>query len=487
MIFSFLTKNFKSHNLKRIFILSFLLLSFSCSEKNPNIVHVNEKPPVGIFQLKQTKIDIPTVDFEHAIFYDEFGYPHVNFQKFDRLNPKQMNKSFDAIILENKYIKLTLLPGKGKPYSFIYKVTGHEEFFNSSVAQVLGSPNKLGWWYALGGVEYTMPDEEHGDTWAAKWNWQILRDTDDKKTVRMTVNEKRSGLRETIDISIVPDKSYYESTITITNPTIKSIEFQHWINPMWAPGGKGEITPNTEFIIPTKSVYVTDRPFNDWMLVYHPQKNREQSYSDNPMRFLSGWKNIGDLLTRQLEYGFYSAFSHDQNEGIVRVFPKDKNPGCNVWAWGVNPPIETRRQFSGNDTCLGYVEMWGGITSGFDEYFKLEPGDSISWTEWMYPYHQTSGLHWANKDFGLTFLKSQTNEYSIRLCPSGDLKDVQCLIISKDSDEILFKVYFDNFSPKSELLEFTQKIDDQNVELVVIQNEKELVRLQAEEQKLIFI
>jgi hypothetical protein len=303
----------------------------------------------------------------------------------------------------------------------------------------------------------------------------------------MTVDERRYGLKETIDISIFPYKSYFETRINITNPTQKQIEFQHWINPMWAPGGTGEITSNTEFIVPTDSVYVTDRSFNDWMLNYHPQKSREQSYQNNPMRFLTGWKNTGDLLAGKLEHGFYSAFSHDQNEGIVRVFPKDKNPGCNIWAWGINPAPEIRRHFSGNDTCLGYVEMWGGITNSFDEYGKLESGDSISWTEWMYPYHQTSGLHWANQDFGITFFRSHSNEYSIRLCPSGDLHDIQCSLVSKDTGDTLFQVHFDHFFPQSDIPEFTKKFDDEQIELVVIQHKKVLVRLQAIEQNLIFM
>jgi hypothetical protein len=116
-----------------------------------------------------------------------------------------------------------LIPGKGKPYSFIYKVTGHEEFFIPSLAQAhVGSPNKLGWWFAFGGVEYTLPDQEHGETWAAKWSWEIIEDSSLKKTVRMKVKELRYGLEESIDISIYPDKSYYEAAINIKNSTIPS-------------------------------------------------------------------------------------------------------------------------------------------------------------------------------------------------------------------------------------------------------------------------
>lgn len=418
-------------------------------------------------------------DFQKVLARNELDYSRVDFKKLDRENTEKVMKTFDAIILENKYIKLTLIPVKGKPYSFIYKATGHEEFFIPSVAQAFGSPNKLGWWFALGGVEYTLPDNEHGETWAAKWNWEIVEDSPLKKTVRMKVKELRYGLEETIDISIYPDKSYFEAIVTIINPTDKPIRFQHWINPMWVPGGQGEITEHTEFIIPTGHVYVTDRKFNDWMLDYHPQRNRKQSYNNSPLRFLSGWKNTGDLLACKLEHGFYSAFSHDENEGIIRVLPKDKNPGCNIWVWGVNPDPKTRQRFSGNEKCRGYVEMWGGITHGFDEYYHLNPDEKISWTEWMYPYHQTKGLHYANKDFSVTFTHLPDGEYIFRLCPVGDISDIECKIVSVKNKETRLHVVFDDIYPMKKLPQFILSTSEENLEVVILQNNKEVIRLSA--------
>ncbi len=465
----------------KLLLLISVILFVSCQRTTQEVhpIHINEKPEEGIFKLAQTKIDIACVDFDNALSIDKLGYLRVDFNKFKRDTVGVIIKTFNAVILENRYTKLTLIPGKGKPYSLIYKVTGHEEFFIPAVAQVLGSPNKLGWWFALGGVEYTLPDEEHGETWAAKWSWEIVEDSPLKKTVRMKVKELRYGLEETIEISMYPDKSFYEAAITIKNPTDKPVRFQHWINPMWAPGGQGEITEHTEFIMPTKQVYVTDRKFNDWMLNYHPQRSRKQSYKNSPLRFLSGWKSTGDLLASELEYGFYSAFSHDENEGIVRIFPLEKNPGCNIWAWGINPDPATRKRFSGSQDCRGYVEMWGGITHGFDEYYQLDPDEEISWKEWMYPFHQTKGLHYANKDFAVTFTHLPDGEHIFCLCPTGDISDIECKIVSVKSNETRLHVVFDNIYPMKKLPQFTLGSSKEGLELVIVQNHKEIVRLPA--------
>ena len=176
-----------------------------------------------------------------------FSIRRVDFKKFDRTNQGRVYEPYRSIVLENRYIRLTILPERGNVCSLIYKVTGHEQFFIPTTAHALGSPNKLGWWFVLGGVEYTLPDEEHGSTWAAEWDWSITENSETKKTVQMSVRETESGLEERLSISVYADKTYYEAELEIRNPTAWATRFQHWINPMWAPGGQGQLTPATEF------------------------------------------------------------------------------------------------------------------------------------------------------------------------------------------------------------------------------------------------
>ncbi len=445
----------RNHDVFVLFVFSFLV--FSCSGKKPDRIIVEKKPPEKLFRLKQTHISIRTADFLESSMIDDDGYQRIDFTRFDPENQGEVIHRHSAVVMENPYIRLTILPERGKPYSLIYKVTGHEEFFLPTVAHLHRSPNRLGWWYMLGGIEYTLPDEEHGDTWATTWEWRIVEDSPRKKTVRMRVHERIHGLIETVDISIYPDKAYYEADIHIENPTSRDVQFQHWINPMWAPGGDGELTPNTEFIIPTNEVYATERPMNDWMLEYHPDRKRLQSYTDNPMRFLNGWKRSGDLLAWKLEEGFYSAFCHEHNEGIVRVFPKEVNPGCNIWTWGAEPSSKQRLLFSVHPDRGGYVEMWGGITHGFDNFYTLDPEESVHWKEWMYPYTSTNGLHHATEKYAVTFFREDDGDYILRLCPSGEIQDVRCRILSSSSGRSFREIEYRSIYPAQDIPSFQVK------------------------------
>lgn len=464
------------HGDMRNFIIGSLLLLTCCN--NNELIRIKNSSEKGDFSLQKTEINVSQVNFDNYTYKDDLGYTRLDAKAFRSSNQEVIAKKYDAVIIENKYIKLTLLPGRGKPYSLIYKVTGHEEFFIPEVAQVMGSPNKLGWWFALGGIEYTMPDEEHGETWAALWEWEILEDSRTRKTVRMCVKELRFGLEETITISVFPDKAYFEAAISITNPTDSTVKFQHWINPMWVPGGLTDgLTPNTEFIIPAKEVYATERPFNNWMLGFDPDSSRLQPYDNNPMRFFKNWKSHGDLLALDLEHGFYSAYSHEEEEGIVRVFPVNSNPGCNIWTFGFDPPLLTRRRFSGNEIHNGYVEMWGGITSGFKEYYPLEPGKSISWTEWMYPYINLKGLHYADDNFAVTFLETGSDNYEVNLCPSGDIKGIDLKVVSPSSGKTYLRVKYKSVFPEKENRGFSFDAGDKDIELIVSLKGKEIIRL----------
>jgi len=458
--------------------ISGLILITVCCNPNREIIHINDTPIEGAFSLQRTEIDILQSNFDSTIYRDEIGYPHIDFTKLQIDNQGKIIKTYDAIILENKFIKVTLLPDKGKLYSFIYKVTGNEEFFIPEIANILGSPNKLGWWFVLGGVEYTLPDEEHGETWATAWKWEVVEDSPKKKAVMMNVKELRFGLMESITISIFPDKAYYEAHISITNPTDSTIKFQHWINPMWVPGGKKDgLTPNTEFIIPTNDVYVTERSFNNWMLSYSQEGKRLQPYENNPMRIFKNWENSGDLLAWELEKGFYSAFCHEENEGIVRIFPVEMNSGCNIWTFGYNPTPRQRKRFSGNESHKGYVEMWGGITHGFDKYYSLEPGKSIHWTELMYPYIKTKGLHFANNDFAVSFLKVDSITYAVNLCPSGDIKKINLKVESPVSKKKYLQVFYKSAFPKKTLKGYTFTSEEEDLDLIICKKGKEIIRL----------
>ena len=347
----------------------------------------------GGLHALDTVLVIPQVDFEPAVYHSPGDpHPHLDFARVDtaRVIPRERR----AVILENAYVRITVLPEMGRIYALRFKPTGHEELWRNDVVTVGGGNNRNGWWIWIGGIENTLPGDEHGTTWAVPWRWSLAVDSPSRKTVRMEVTEPGTGLEETLDVSLVPDRTGFELRVAVRNPTRRAARFAHWINPQWTPGGRNELTDNTEIVIPTDTILVAPR--------WQPNMGASpQAWAGNGYRFIRGWARMGDLMADGVRSGFYGAFSHEEDEGIVRVFDPELTPGVDVWTYGFHPsgiPMGSEAR------SRGYVEMWGGTSRIYaTETQPLAPGDSVTWVEWMYAFQGTRGLTFADRDLAVNF------------------------------------------------------------------------------------
>ena len=206
---------------------------------------------------------------------------------------------------------------------------------------------------------------------------RVETDSATEKAVRMWTREPLTGLHHTIIYRALAGVSRLETEIQIENRSDKSIRFSHWTTSTLAPGGRGEVTPKTQIIVDADRFVPDDRPFNDWM------ENMTGPPDSSPLRFVGNWKGIGDLMTSPLKKGYYAAYAHEHDEGIVRTFDLTRNPGFDIWGWGY-PPIEKRqREFTAKPPSSGYIEFWNGTATGFSDDARgtIGPGESISWKE----------------------------------------------------------------------------------------------------------
>ena len=131
-------------------------------------------------------------------------------------------------------------------------------------------------------------------------------------------------------MSLGANSSALKSDSRIWNPTRETVNFAYWTNPMWVPGGHNQLIYHTEFIIPTKQILIEER----WQKNLGPSP---QSWIENPLRYIRNWPKMGDLMADSLDAGFYGAYSHNEEEGVIRVFDPLLNPGVDMWTCGFNP------------------------------------------------------------------------------------------------------------------------------------------------------
>src|ERR1700750_234543 len=104
-----------------------------------------------------------------------------------------VDRKFKTYVLENRYLKVTLLPEfGGRILSMIYKPTGHEELYRTQVGVPYGM--KAGnfyydWMMVYGGIFPTFPTPEHGKMWLRPWDFRIVRQSDAEITVAMSIKD----------------------------------------------------------------------------------------------------------------------------------------------------------------------------------------------------------------------------------------------------------------------------------------------------------
>ncbi len=97
----------------------------------------------------------------------------------------------------------------------------------------------------------------------------------------------------------------------------------------------------------------------------------------------------------------------------------------------------------------------------------------------MYPFHQTKGLHYGNRDFTMTFTRLHGGKHTLRFCPGGDLSKIECKVVSTKTKEICMHVFYDSICPVKKLPEFSLYSSVEDLELIILQHSKEVIKLSA--------
>jgi hypothetical protein len=331
------------------------------------------------FSLRVAPLGIPQVDYEPYLRPGYYGLPTLDLKSVNFSHV--INKTHTSVTLENEHLHVVILPEMGRVYRIVSKPTGHDVLWRNDVATPGGANNKLGWWLWIGGIEYTLPGEEHGYTWAIPWKWTVTENSTTRKAIQLTVREPSTGLLECLTLSLGAGSSSLRTDIVIKNPGLKPAAFAHWTNVPMVPGGKNELLDDTTFEIPTKEVLIAKR----W------QQNLGQSpqnWQTSQLRNISGWKGgMGDFTAKDLTAGYFGAYTALEDEGALRIFNSTVTPGLDTWTYGFHPqkgviPGEEKRS-------TGYAEMWGGNVKTFPNERAPISGNNatITWTEWIHPYH----------------------------------------------------------------------------------------------------
>lgn len=371
-----------------------------------------------------------------------FSFSALDRGKYDRAASVQAltDRTVRTLVLENEFLRLTFIPELGgRLFQITYKPTNQNLFYNNTVLKPTGwGPASQGGWLAIGGMEWALPVNEHGYEWGTPWSYAVTQDASGA-TISLTDTDAMDRVRTQIQVTLPYHAAYVVVHPRIENPTGSPVRLQFWINAQLALGAIKNVSPGTEFILPTDSVLVHSTGIQ---LIPHrnvPPGNATKAsaplgWSQVGGRDLSRYSNWDDYLgvfAATVSRPFVGAYNHDTELGIARVFPPDQAPGVKLFAFGSK--FCCRSQFS--DDGSDYFELWGGLPRTFfaDDDVTIGGGQSREWSEYWVPFAKTGGLSVATRD---AVLNVENENGTARASAYSAIPRKGILVLTRDGNEI---------------------------------------------------
>ncbi|MDE7342129.1 MAG: DUF5107 domain-containing protein [Lachnospiraceae bacterium] len=347
------------------------------------------------------KVLIPTYEIGEAeknpIFLDKrvyqgscgkvYPYPTV-----EKISDEKRDKEYEAVYLENDYIKVMVLPQLGGRIQRAYDKTNGYDFvyYNHVIKPAL--VGLTGPWIS-GGIEFNWP-QHHRPTTFLPVDYMLAENEDGSKSVLLHDVDQMYGTKGLMKITLYPDKAYIEITGQLYNRTSLPQTFLWWANPAVA------VNDHTQSIFPPDVHAVMDHGKRDVSRfpiatgVYY-----KKDYSEGVD--ISRYKNIPvptSYMAEKSRYDFVGGYDYGVEAGVLHVADHHVSPGKKQWTWGCG---DFGKAWDRNltDEDGPYIELMTGMfTDNQPDFTWLKPFEEKVFTQYFMPYKALGQVKNATKE-----------------------------------------------------------------------------------------
>ncbi len=313
----------------------------------------------------------------------------LNRAAYEASSPTPRPVTYQALVVENAYLRLTFLPDLGgRLYQCVFKPTNQALFYNNAVIKPSywgPLPRDENWWLAAGGLEWAFPVHEHGYAWGIPWEASVRRDVN-SITVLLRSTEEVGPLQAEIAVSLAAEESRFTVEPRLTNGADRPLPVQFWANAMLSPGSDS-LDPAVRFQFPTESVLVHST--GDEAL---PAEGSVMSWplaDERDLSLYGNWRNWLGIFAAGPPPAYVGLYNAAADIGVARVLSGDVR-GVKLFAFGSEfPDVPTF-----TDNGAAYAELWVGSNHTFwpQDDVLLQPTESLSWREVWVPVAGIGGF-----------------------------------------------------------------------------------------------
>lgn len=355
---------------------------------------------------------------EYPLFLDRRVYQGSSGKVYplpmiDSVEDAKAPRQWQAIHLENEYVRLMLLPEIGGRIHIGYdKTTGYDFFYRNNVIKP-ALVGLAGPWIS-GGVEFNWPQHHRPATFLPV-DARIEREDDGAVVVWHSDFDPLQRMRGVHGIRLRPGSSLIEAEAHLHNRTDLPQTFLWWANVAARSHEK------YQSFFPDDVAYVADharraitafpRADRQYYGVDYPALASEKLNADR-IDFYGNIPVPTSYMITDTTDEFFGGYDHTADAGFVHWADRALSPGKKQWTWG-NGAIGRAWDDQLTDNDGPYVELMAGVyTDNQPDFSWLMPGETKSFSQFWYPIHNIGPARQATTNAAISVRHDDTDAVS---------------------------------------------------------------------------
>jgi tetratricopeptide (TPR) repeat protein len=381
--------------------------------------------PAGELRVWQQEIVLPTYPTGEAetlpVFFERRVYQGSNGKVYplpaiESVGDVAMPRAWQAVIIENAWLQVILLPEIGGRIHRVYdKTIGYDVFYRQDVIKPalvgLAGP------WASGGVEFNWPQHHRPSTWMPT-DVAIEREADGAVTVWLGEHEPMDRMQGMHGIRLRPDSVLIESRARIVNRTPFTRTFLWWANVA------AEVHDQYQSFFPADVRWVADHAVRATSTfpvatgTYYGVDYGARAGAND----LSWYRNIPvptSYMVRETSFDFFGGYDHRAGGGFVHIADRHIAPGKKQWTWG-NHPFGHAWDRELTDHGGPYIELMAGVyTDNQPDFTYLAPYETRTFSQCWWPFQALGPVQQADRDLALR-CTAEDRRLTLGVAAAGD-------------------------------------------------------------------
>lgn len=338
---------------------------------------------------------------------------------------EKTDKTYNAVFIENEYIKVMVLPELGGRIQMAYDKIRQRHFiyYNHVIKPAL--VGLAGPWIS-GGIEFNWPQHHRPSTFMPV-DCRIEENADGSVTVWVNEMERMFHQKGMAGFTLRPGHAYIEITGTLYNRTDVPQTFLWWANPAVA------VNDYYQSVFPPDINAVFDhgkRAVSSFPIATGTYYKMDYSAGVD----ISNYRNIKvptSYMGVNSRYDFEGGYENDTRAGMLHVASHHVSPGKKQWTWG-NGDFGRAWDRNLTDDDGPYIELMAGVyTENQPDFTWLQPYEEKSFTQYFLPYRELGIVKNANRDLLLNVEPDSGDAVTVKIFATSDI-DAEVILRSDD-------------------------------------------------------